>query len=150
MIFVIQKIFRLLQNPYHRPWVKLRLVLKPLPLILLAMWAKEKLSTWALYGLMFSTAGDILLVPMHKITAFFGVLSFTVGTFQNYLKFFFQIFLTLQKAQIFYIINFNAFELNFITSLAITVWSMLVYKFIGVQLSTKVSLWFRIIIFIYS
>ena len=93
---------------FHRPFIVLRLIIKPAPLILLAIWYRSSIEPVALYGLVFSSLGDVLLVPMNRWSALLGVLSFTV-------------------AQVLYIFNFGLVACD-ITALALFVsWSTVIY-----------------------
>lgn len=97
---------------YHRSMIIMRFLIKPAPLILLAIYYRPSIDNVAFYGLVFSALGDVLLIPLHKLSALLGVLSFTI-------------------AQILYILNFGLVAFDTTTLALYITWSTVIYATIS-------------------
>ena len=64
---------------YHRDQILLRFLVKPLPIGLLLVDAYNKDNPLLVLGLLFSAAGDVLLIPSNGVSAALGVVSFFMG-----------------------------------------------------------------------
>ena len=64
---------------FHREKVLIRFFIKPLPVGLLLVDAITTDNTLLVWGLVFSAAGDVLLIPSNGVSAAFGVVSFFTG-----------------------------------------------------------------------
>ena len=64
---------------YHREQILLRFLVKPLPIGLLLVDAYNKDNPLLVWGLLFSAAGDVLLIPSNGVSAALGVVSFFTG-----------------------------------------------------------------------
>ena len=64
---------------FHREKVLIRFFIKPLPVGLLLVDALKSENALLIWGLVFSAAGDVLLIPSNGVSAAFGVVSFFIG-----------------------------------------------------------------------